>query len=425
MREPHYYKMSEYPDSESCPDNTTIFFLILIGLVIFFIYSGNNKTDKTGDDNTQVTNTEHFHNGMMDGSREHKKYKQKKHRKHTGYGKRGEIQMHDVNYDELYEKMKGSNKPHTSSGSHRLSGSSKSMKHSVNPEFIEQQYHKDYNDTITAINGLTNQKDLFNHGFLPVKESEPNPANVRELVKLFMNKLNTEVHHNVTEYLHVNSGWSDHGKRRREKSGFEEQMEELGLPGTLYTEPADKAKVRLIKIDKTEKFSTDDQIRFIIMIIIQKENVSDQMVLRLQFFMEKEDLHNNRDDRANFFEKGLSNSHNTNDTSMINDAKVIIEQVFTEGFLTNGKNKSKMDGFHDYGNIMRVDGIMDQRKLLQVMKKKHAERSKELSSFMCSLDDETKQIHDVPGLDSYASYQNARTILDDLKQFPENTEWSL
>jgi hypothetical protein len=43
----------------------------------------------------------------------------------------------------------------------------------LNQEFIDTRYNKDYNDTITAINNLTPQKELFNFGFLPTKIIKP------------------------------------------------------------------------------------------------------------------------------------------------------------------------------------------------------------------------------------------------------------
>ena len=228
----------------------------------------------------------------------------------------------------------------------------KKIKH-VNTNFVEMQYNKDYNDTITAINKITTQKELFNLGLLPVKEVIPNEDNIKSLVKIFMKKLKEE-NEKVQEYLHTNSGWNDMGKRRKEKSGFEEQMEELGLPGTLYNEPAAKASAKLIRIDKYEQFNTDNQIRFIVYIIIQKPNVKEQMVLKIQFFMEKEDTDNN-----------------------ILDTPVIIEQVFILGYLTD---EIKKDNFHDYGNIYN-DGMIDQAKVLKIMQNKHLEREKELNNF--------------------------------------------
>ena len=284
----------------------------------------------------------------------------------------------------------------------------------VNTEFIEMQYHKDYNDTITAINNLTPQKELFNLGVLPVKEVTPSKGNIKDIVFLFMNKLNNEIKCNVQEYLHVNSGWNDMGKRICKKSGFEEQMEELGLPGSLYNEPASKSFAKLIRIDKSEQFNTENQIRFVTYIIIQKPNVRDQMVLKVQFFLEREDSKAGRDDSACFFSKNLSADYD-NDAKIDPNQIVIIEQVFTLGYLTDqAKKKTKMDKFHDYNNIQRSDGTFDQEKVIKTMLKKHKERSDELNSFVCTLDQETQeQIHDV------SANENTKNIMNALSCFPK------
>jgi len=292
----------------------------------------------------------------------------------------------------------------------------------LNTEFITEQYHKDYNDTITAINNLTPQKELFNMGFLPVKIMQPSTHNVEELVRLFVRKVNDEVENRVAEYLNPNSGWNDQGKRKKTKSGFSTQMEELGLPGDLYTEPADKAQIQLIAIQGAEQQMTDDQIRFIVHIVVQKPNVADQMVLKVQFFMEKEDLKSGDLDAArNFFARSLVEQDPVNDIMKL-DNTVIIEQVFTEGYLTNsGTAVTRMDKFYEYPDIMNANGIVDQYKVLQIMKAKHEERSAELSSFLCSVDDQTKELHDVPSIGDYQSYKNTRTIMDDLKINPQRS----
>lgn len=310
------------------------------------------------------------------------------------------------NLDRLFNTIHKSKK--------RKSKKRKSKKNNnINNEFIEIQYHKDYYDTLTAINGITSQKELFNMGFLPVKETIPNNDNIDSIVDIFITKLNNEINNNVTEYLHTNSGWDDMGKRRRIKSGFEEIMEDtLGLPGSIHNEPTSKANVKLIKIDKAEQYTSNDQIRFITHIIVQKENTKDQMVLKVLFFMERDNPEN---DGNKFFEKDLN--------ALSEEPKaVIIEQVFTVGYLTNNTNKkTNSDNFHNYKNITRKDGTIDQERVIKSMLQKHSKRSKELNSFMCSVDNETQQLHNVPNLDNYENIKNTRTILDDLSKYPHNS----
>lgn len=391
---------------------SNLIILLMVALVLFFIYKHNNYHNTHNTHNTQYN--ENFGNtddniidDTIDDITIYSKNKSNKSKKYNQHNKDS-----INNYiDAMYRSTKSqSNKKYKNSSDIQ-----------TNSDFVEMQYHLDYNDTMTAINNLTSQKELFNLSFLPVKQSVPDTNNINDLVKLFMDKLNNEVKSNVSEYLHVNSGWNDMGKRRREKSGFEEQMEELGLPGSVYNEPASKAPIKLIKIDKAEQYNTDDQIRFVAYIIVQKVNVKDQMVLKVQFFMEREDLKTRGDDRASFFEQDI-NKNDDNYNNKLNDQVVIIEQVFTVGYLTNEtKSKTKMDKFHDYSGVQRLDGTVDQEKIVKIMLQKHRERANELNSFMCTLDDETKEVHDVPNIDNYSVYKNTRTIMDDLARFPQHS----
>jgi hypothetical protein len=385
---------------------SNLIIFLLIGLVVLLVYY--KQVEQRANNNNKNSQCEETFDNVDGEERKNKRSKHSNRSKHR--------RSSNGDLDDAMNAL----------GSHRRLRYDHDHNHGgrggiqLNEEFTEMQYHKDYNDTITAINNITPQKELFNLGFLPVTESTPSKGNIKSLVKLFMKNLNSEVKRNVQEFLHTNSGWNDMGKRRREKTGFEEQMEELGLPGSLYTESASKAPVHLIKLDKAEQFTTTDQIRFVAYIIVQKENVKDQMVLKVQFFMERQDLSAERDDRANFFDRGLTKEGD--DTVLDPDQLVVIEQVFTLGYLTNTtKKKTKMDKFHDYEGVHRADGTMDQEKVVKMMLQKHKERELELNSFMDTVDDDTKEIHDVPGIDSYSQYKNTRTIMDDLAQFPQRS----
>lgn len=393
-------------------DSNIIIFL-MVAIILFFIYYKQTVKNSAVTNGSSINSEEDLEHFEDDDDYE---YRYNRHRSNSKYRKHHNSSKH-TDMSNIVSTLSKTRRRH-SRGSKGL----RDTNPVVNAEFVEMQYNVDYNDTITGINDLTPQKELFNLGFLPVRYTTPDPENVESLVKLFMNKLNNQIVNNVQEYLNVNSGWSDMGKRRREKSGFETQMEELGLPGSLYNEPAAKAPIRLVKIDKAEQQNTDNQIRFVIYIIVQKENVEDQMVLQVQFFMEREDLSGDRDDRANFFTRGNKNEEGDIDPELDVDQSVIIEQVFILGYLTSkAKPKTKMDDFHNYDGIHREDGTIDQEKVIKMMLKKHKERQNELNSFMCTLDDDTKEIHDVPNIDNYSQYKNTRTIMDDLAKFPQRS----
>jgi len=249
----------------------------------------------------------------------------------------------------------------------------------VNSEFVEVQYNKDYNDTINAIDNLTTQKELFNESCLPVVDTKPDKKIVKQLIEWFIDKMNYEIKHNVKEHITKNSGWTEMGILPNIKSGSEKQLEYLGIP-QLYNEPANKMEVKLISIDKAEQYSTETQIRFIVYIVIQKLNVREQMVLKILFFMERD-----VDDKHNFFTKELQNKTNHS---------VKIEQIFVLGYLTGSTKKIKSDN-SDY-NVLQKSGVTDQKTIIKIMLEKQKEREKEATHFLDAVDDETREIHNLP-----------------------------
>lgn len=250
----------------------------------------------------------------------------------------------------------------------------------VNSEFIEQQYNKDYNDTINAIDNLTTQKELFNESCTPVVEAKPDSQIIKQLIDWFIKKLNYDIIHNVQEYVNKNSGWTDMGSRPNIKSGSEQQLEFLGIP-KLYNEPAHKMGVLLISIDKAEQYSTETQTRFTVHIIVQKANVRDQMVLKINFLMERD-----VDDKHNFFTKDLQNNTSTH--------PIKIEQIFILGYLVNEPKQINVNTF-EY-NTQPETGITDQKTIIKIMLEKHEAREKEANSFLDNVDDETREIHNLP-----------------------------
>ena len=67
-----------------------------------------------------------------------------------------------------------------------------------------------------------------------------------------------------------------------------------------------------------------------------------------------------------FFNNSLTKKNN--DSVDLNSI-VIIEQVFTVGFMSDtGTAKTRMDKFHNYGDVMNQNGVIDQYKVLQIMK---------------------------------------------------------
>jgi hypothetical protein len=288
---------------------------------------------------------------------------------------------------------------------------------SVNPNFVEVQFHNDYRDTITAFNNLApSQKQIFNQENAPTKFSNPDVSEVKPMIKDFITELNKNITNSVTEFRNSNSGWDEAVPDQPIESGWEKQMKKLGLPPSLYNKPAEKSEVKLIKIDHLEKHETEGEIKYTCFLILQKKNVKDQMILRVNFVMTKNDPNIDR----NFF-SDVKELDNYNDKNKDDGQSVIIEDLFVLGYLTRGEiNEAGKDrnNFYNFAGLEDNEHI-SQPTIMKELMKKYRDRTRENNNFNATLDEEGRNFHrDLPHLRNYKSYQTTRTIFDDWKEDP-------
>jgi hypothetical protein len=255
----------------------------------------------------------------------------------------------------------------------------------VKPYFIENQFHNDYRDALTAFNNIApSQKQMFNRSNNPITTTTPNVKEVKHLIKSFIKELNKNIKHHISELTNVNSGWDCNMPDKQEKSGWDKQQEELGLPSSLYLDPAKKGKIKLIKIDHLEKYTTSDQTRYVAILILQKVNADDQMVLRTSFVLDNVDMNKDR----SFFDNKIV------DGSTIDNSKdVKIEEIFVLGFMTDHSYGAKTirNDFYKFDFIEDEDGMLDQNEILQELQNKYKLREME-NKGLTSQYDENGQI---------------------------------
>jgi hypothetical protein len=227
----------------------------------------------------------------------------------------------------------------------------KKIKLNVNPYFQEMQFHQDYRDTMNAFTLLCDQKKAFNKADLPIlKAEEPKKEEVENLVKYFIKELNKTVKNNVSDIAgqKLNS-WQDNMPITavRKDTSWDKFQKELGLPTSIYPEPAEKAGVKLVQIDHTEKMETSSDIRYSTHLILQKKNVEDQIVVKVSFVMDKTDTNLDRE----FFEKS-KNSHATS---------IIIEEITIEGFMITKGFGEKINSGSSREKFYNFEGFSDGR----------------------------------------------------------------
>jgi hypothetical protein len=227
--------------------------------------------------------------------------------------------------------------------------------------------HNDYRDTMTAFNNVApDQRPIFNRSVLPVKQIDVNPIEVKPLVKAFIKRVNEEVRFNISDTQNENSGW-DELVPENKKNGWGDYMNELGLPESIYNEPAKRAKIRLVKIDAVQKFATEDQLNFIVHMIIQKTNAQDQMIVKVSYVMDNVDMNAER---------------NFNKSEFNVDFNVKIEEIAIVGFLTDHSygDKTERKDFYEFTNIEK-DNILDNEIILKQLKDKYKQRQIESDGF--------------------------------------------
>lgn len=314
----------------------------------------------------------------------------------------------DDNYDYLEELLKFSRED---------------LNKFINPYFTEGQFHNDYRDVITAFNNVApSQKQIFNQGNIPVKFSNPPFAEVKRMLRDFIKEVNQNILTKVPDVRQINSGWDEVVPEKRVQSGWEKQMEKLGLPTSIYSEPICKGKIRLVAVDHVEKYETEDEIRYICYMFIQKKNVRDQLLVKVSFVIDKRFINK---DRKFFDETSDSKKHEEN----VDRSHVVIEEIFIIGSMSDkGTNKSTdiADQFYNFaGSGFENNEFIDQNTIMKELMHKFRERSRETNNFNSALDEEGRNFHkDLPNLRNYKSYQATTTIYDDFEDKNLGRSWS-
>lgn len=299
----------------------------------------------------------------------------------------------------------------------------------LKPNFVEMQFHNDYRDVITAFNDIApDQKQIFNIQNAPTRLTNPPHREVNQIVKDFINLVNKDIQYNISDYRGSNTGWDEKMPNLKEKSGWEKMREELGLPVSLYADPAKRAPIQLIKIDYVEKYVTEYETEYIIILVVQKVNVDDQMIIRISFVRENYDIDTERqffkDLPIDYTSNAKANNGKVNNKNK--DLEMVIEEIFIVGFLSNegmsddSNNPTNYDklNFYDFKGLEGSD-MVDQKVILKELIEKKKQRDKEMMAFTASLDDYDRDFHaELPKQSDYLSFKCTRNVIDELTNTP-------
>lgn len=245
---------------------------------------------------------------------------------------------------------------------------------------LNMQFHNDYRDTIAAINNIVpSPKQFFNIPNLPTTYSDKvSGEEIMPILDGFIKLLNDNID-TIPETRQVNTGWDEPLKDPNVKSGWEKSQEELGLPSSLYNKPANNAHVRLINVKKVQKYETDDETKYKVEMVIQKNGVDDQMIIQPSFVIDKRGLHD----------------PNNPDHKLEIDLPLIVQEVFITGFLTDRGTDAQImyentgENFYDFDK-METNNITNSKMIRQILLEKNNKRTQEMRQINAIIDDEGK-----------------------------------
>lgn len=384
-------------------DTINILLLIIIGYVIYKINtkSANDNNKKLKDNNIKNNNKNNNNFGNN-----YKKHQSHHYQKNNRYIKKSKSQKPAKGFFSQIDNEKYDDDVLDDLVTWDDNYSTGVItKESINPNFINNQFHNDYRDIITAINNIIpDKKQLFNLANRPLnKYSEPEVDEVRHMVRDFITVLNDNLKIQVPNHRNPNSGWDEAIVDPHTESGWDKVQKSLGLPTSLYEKPAPKSPVKLISIKYVQKYETDDEIKYSVDIILQKLNVDDQMIIKADFVQDKRPLN----DENNFFK-----------SSMI-PMKLAIENIFITGYLSKDGNDAiqEFDGddvkWYDY-NKLEHNNLVDPKYIQRVLMEKYKHRNEEMQGRVSMLDEEGQEFYKtLPHEYDYENIKMTQTIFDD------------
>ena len=277
----------------------------------------------------------------------------------------------------------------------------------VKPNFNNSMFNNDYRDIITTFNDFVPcNRQIFNVANIPLKYSEPNNSEVKKLVNGFLHSINKYVKTNIDQTRSNNAGWDEPSTDPNVQSGWDKVHKKLGINNGFHPTPLGFRLLKLISIEKLQKYETEDEIKYLCQMVIEKNGSESQMLIHVSFVIKKNSL----DDNVVLGSKS------------INNIDVYIENISIEGYLSNEGNDDNIMYKHIKEKHYEIDG-MEQNNLTdpKYVQHKLLEHKMKLASDMefrnSSLDEQGKAFHStLPNPYDYDSHKVTQTIEKDFNR---------
>lgn len=202
----------------------------------------------------------------------------------------------------------------------------------VNNMLIKTQFDRNYRDVINAFNIIApSQKSMFNQDDLKEEYIRVDRKELKKIMNSFIEQMNKIIIDEVSDNRTNLTGWNSLLPEKKIQSGWEKQMESLGLPQNLYHDPVKKSTIRIILIGDTYRIDTINEIKYVCFLILQKNNIDEQIFIKISFIITKGDK--NKD--------------------------VIIEEIFIIGFIINENKYAVNNSFDKFYNFNGLNNTME------------------------------------------------------------------
>lgn len=263
--------------------------------------------------------------------------------------------------------------------------------------FTPCQYHKDYIDVLNAFNdydGISpHDKQLFNINNIPVQIDKHIKNNteinkVGLMVDNFIDEINEKIIDIQNDTSHyTTNGWNNKYEQKYEDP-FRKFRKYLGLPETLYNDEVKGTKIYLHKYFNIIKYETEQEIKYLVHIIIKRDMSDDMLLVKVSFIIDK-----------------------------TNPRNVIIENIDVVGCISNrvvSPEYAEVNKFYNFDSL-NENNMLDIGNVMNELAYKHLIRQKLANEQIDNLDENDRIMHNHINPYDYQSYKNTRTIYNDIQ----------
>lgn len=264
----------------------------------------------------------------------------------------------------------------------------------IKPFINDIKFHNHFRDIMTAVdNMLPVQKQVFNRNNMPAKYENGNYKECKEIAQDFVITLKNHIKRLPNERT-ANSGWDEALPDPNVKSGWDKFTEKVGIPSSLYEDPAKNGNIFLIDIFNIEKHYTEDETRYLFVMIVGKEYIEDQAMIRVAVV---------KDNKCNKEQRG----------------KLTLEEINIVGYLSDygdsAEPKNTREPFYAFNQMTKND-VINNHEILLELERNFVKKMDSVQTMLGTTEADTRIFGpDLPSRSELESHKATRSIFEDME----------